>query len=388
MPEKKDDSPTPIGRYGRSESRGSTITGRDGPADSFRSGPRPRRALASIGRLLTVAALLTVVVAASLATWAGTRLRPVDASDTAAVTFEIEPGWDAARVASELEAASLIRDAWVFTLYLRVEQLDRSIGEGLFDLSPALSARETAAALAAGGRPRTVRLVIPEGWRATDVATRLEALGIGTAEQVLGLVEQPGELAPPWLPAGAGLEGYLFPDTYELRADATPSQALAVAVEHFTAQIDVTRERALREAGLTVHEWTTLASMVQAEADGPSEMGIIAGVFRNRLDLGMRLQSDPTVAYGLGKRLPELSAVAGDLRVDHPWNTYTRAGLPVGPIGNPGLAALDSVLEPQRERSDGSPWLYFLHGVDEGQPVFRPNIDRESHERDVDSYLR
>jgi UPF0755 protein len=100
----------------------------------------------------------------------------------------------------------------------------------------------------------------------------------------------------------------------------------------------------LERLGLDLHAWVTLASMVQAEAGDDGEMGIIAGVFLNRLEIGMPLQSDPTVAYGLGKDLPELDFPAGDFEVDHPWNTYTRGGLPVGPIGNPGAAALAAVL--------------------------------------------
>ncbi|MFN2322779.1 MAG: endolytic transglycosylase MltG, partial [Trueperaceae bacterium] len=105
----------------------------------------------------------------------------------------------------------------------------------------------------------------------------------------------------------------------------------------------------------------------------------------NRLDLGMALQSDPTVAYGLGKSLPELDFPGGDFAVDHAWNTYTRAGLPTGPIGNPGAVALASVLTPQRRDADGRAWLYFLHGRDGG---FHPNLDYESHLQDVARFLR
>ena len=125
--------------------------------------------------------------------------------------------------------------------------------------------------------------------------------------------------------------------------------------------------------------------MVQAEAGGDDEMAIIAGVFLNRLDLGMGLQSDPTVAYGLGKSLPELDFPAGDFDVDHAWNTYTRTGLPTGPIGNPGAAALAAVLAPQRRDDEGRAWLYFLHGRDGG---FHPNLDYASHLLDVARHLR
>lgn len=338
-------------------------------------------------RLLRLLVLITALIAASAA-WTAWRLTPADPSATETETFEILPGWGAARVAHELESADLVRDGTVFRLYLRARGLDRRIGEGLYDLTPSASAPEVAARLAAGGRPRIARLVVPEGARARDIAARLEEAGVADADAVTTRVEEPGEVAPPWLPEGATLEGYLFPDTYELRLDEDVDTVMGVMVEHFAARLDEEVRARLDEAGLSVHEWTTLASMVQAEAAGPEEMGIIAGVFLNRLDAGMPLQSDPTVAYGLGKRLPELSASAGDLRADHPWNTYTREGLPRGPIGNPGTEALGAVLDPRRSNEAGTPWLYFLHGTDDDAPVFRPNTSLPAHEQDVIRYLR
>lgn len=385
-----------VGRRGRT-AQGDTPTSRSpsptaGGTALHAGASRAPRSAGPLRRLVEALVALTltaIVAAAAFATWAATQLRPVDPTAGATVEFEVEPGWGAARVAQELEEAGLIRNASVFSGWLQLQDLDRAVGAGLYDLSPAASARATAEALAAGGRPRTVQLVVPEGWRASELAARLQALDVADADAVLDLVASPGGLAPPWLPDGAGLEGYLFPDTYELRADATAKDALAVAIEHFEDQATEPRLARVGEAGLSVHAWVTLASMVQAEADGPEEMGIIAGVFLNRLDRGMLLQSDPTVAYGLGKRLPELSAVAGDLDVDHAWNTYTRGGLPAGPIGNPGRDALDAVLAPERTRDDGDPWLYFLHGSDEdGRPVFRPNVDLASHNRDVERFLR
>ena len=347
-----------------------------------------RRRGRSVVRVLTGLAVGALLAGAAGAIWLWTQLEPPDPGSAAAQVFEVQPGWRAARVAAELEAEGLIRDARAFSIWLRLRELDRGVGEGLYDLSPAMAATEIAERLAAGGRPRTATVLIPEGWRARDVAARLGALGVADAEAAQATVDDPGPLAPPWLPPGASLEGYLFPDTYQVRLDAGAEAAVATPVRAFEERVAPAYAERVEGAGLSLHAWTILASMVQAEAAGPEEMPIIAGVFLNRLDLGMPLQSDPTVAYGLGKRLPELSAVDGDLRVDHPWNTYTRPGLPFGPIGNPGLDALEAVLTPERTRADGRAWLYFLHGVDDGAAVFRPNVDLASHERDIDLFLR
>lgn len=304
------------------------------------------------------------------------------------VTFEVEPGWGAKRVAASLKEHGIIRSAPVFTLYLRWRGIERSIGEGLYDLSPSMDAAEVAAALKKGGRPRTVKVVIPEGWRAVDIAARLEAAGLGSAATFRALFADPGALRPPYVPPGDGLEGYLFPASYDFVQTGTPDDVVRTMLARFEEELEAPTREALRVRTLSVHDWVTLASMVQAEAANAGEMPVIAGVFLNRLDLGMPLQSDPTVAYGLGKSLPELDAVAGDLRVDTPWNTYTRAGLPKGPIGNPGDDALRSILEPVRRTDDGKLYLYFLHGNDGGSPVFRPNTTLNDHDRDVQRYLR
>lgn len=344
---------------------------------------RPRRR----GRGLALTALALVLTAAAAALAAVWSLSPASA-DTTPREFEVLPGWGGVRVAAALEDAGIVRFALAFEAYVRWQGLDRSIGEGLYDLSPSMSVPDVAAALVAGGRPRTVRIVVPEGWRAADVAARLAANGLGDETEILGRIAHPGDIAPPYLPEGAGLEGYLFPASYDVPVRSSVDDALGVMVARFEAEIDGDVAEALLARDLTVHQWVTLASMVQAEAATHDEMGIIAGVFVNRLEVGMPLQSDPTVAYGLGKALPELDALAGDLRLDTPYNTYTRGGLPPGPIGNPGTDALRAVLEPVRATPDGERYFYFLHGVDDGTPVFRPNTDLAGHNRDVARYLR
>ena len=353
-----------------------------GPADG--ATPARRRGWRTAAGVAAAALLL----AGGVVAWFALALRPVDPGDAAARTFDVPPGTPASAVATSLEAAGLVRDATAFAAWMRLRGLDTRVGAGLYDLAPAMDGPTVAARLAAGGRPRTVTWVVPEGWRLRDVAASLAELGVASEAAALARLRRPGDLAPAAAPDGATLEGYLFPATYELRADAALDAALERAVREMEARLARGLAVAAELQGLSVHALLTLASLVQAEAAHEGEMAIIAGVFRNRLDRGMRLQSDPTVAYGLDKDLPELSAVDGDLERDHAWNTYTRAGLPVGPIGNPGEAALRAVLAPDRTRADGAPWLYFLHGSDDGEPVFRPNATYAAHVRDVERYLR
>lgn len=333
--------------------------------------------------------VLLGLILGSLSLYFYVRAQLGPASETSTPTeFEVLPGWGGKRVAAELENAELINDALTFSYFLRYEGLDRSIGEGLYDLDPAMDAATIAQTLAEGGRPRTTFVVLPEGFRLVDIAAELAEAGFGDEAELLELMRAPGPLRPDYVPEGTGLEGYLFPAGYAIPLGTEPEGILEQMLTRFDKELTEDTLNALQEHGLSVHDWVTLASIIQAEAADASEMPIIAGVFLNRLDRGMLLQSDPTVAYGLGKDLPELDAVAGDMQSDTPWNTYLYGALPPSPINSPGSEALQAVFNPARHNADGQDYLYFLHGIDEGQLVFRPNLSLEAHNRDVRRYLR
>ena len=346
------------------------------------SGRGPRAAFAIV--FLGAIALLTAAV--GVVAWA---LGPADAGDPRPVTFEVPAGASASRVAADLEAAGLLRDRRALLAVLRWRGDQGRVGEGLYDLSRDLTVPQLADALVRGGRPPTARFVLPEGIRAAEVVCRVaDAAWASEAGALEALIaDPPAELRPGGLPEGATLEGYLFPATYELPLRFDAHAIVRTLVTRFEREANDVVRAELDRLGLDLHAWVTLASMVQAEAANDGEKGIIAGVFLNRLDLGMPLQSDPTVAYGLGKDLPQLDFPGGDFDIDHPWNTYTRPGLPRGPIGNPGAAALAAVLAPTRTDEAGRAWLYFLHGFDGTAPVFRPNVGFDDHLRDVARYL-
>ncbi len=307
------------------------------------------------------------------------------------VEFEVKPGWGASRVANALEADGFIKNARIFSLWLRYKGYDRSIGEGLYYISPKMTSMEIAEVLQAGGQPRTKRVVIPEGFRTVDIAKRLNQAGFGREKDFIFYIRNPElfkeNYGVDYLPDDATLEGYLFPASYEVPHEATSEDVLALMLRRFEEEMDLATLEKVNDLGLTKKQWVILASIVQSEAGSVEEMPIISGVFLNRLELGMALQSDPTVAYGLGKDLTELDRSAGDFTeaADHAWNTYTRPGFPVGPISNPGNAALQAVLRPVRTNADGQDYMFFLHGRDGN---FYPNISLDDHNRDVAKYLR
>ncbi|HWG86107.1 MAG TPA: endolytic transglycosylase MltG [Deinococcales bacterium] len=326
--------------------------------------------------LVVVAVLLLALGGAYL--WAREQL---SATGAPAYTLEVMPGMSTGEVVDVLVEQGLVRNELAFRQVLRYTGADRKIGEGLYSLSGRQDAFELARALERGGRPRTVRVLIPEGLRAADIAARLGASGIAPEEDFAQLLKDAS--LSRHTRGKAGLEGFLFPATYVFRLRSTPREVVNALVERMEREFSDSRVAAAAKLGLDVYEWVTLASMIQAEAGNDGEMPVIAGVFLNRLDIGMPLQSDPTVAYGLGKRLPELDRSAGDFTARVPYSTYTNTGLPPGPICSPGEAALVAVLQPARTGSDGRKLMYFLHGR---KGEFRANATYREHLADLSRY--
>ncbi len=291
----------------------------------------------------------------------------------------IPKGASAQEVARILEEKELVRSKEAFLLLVRLKGATPRLKSGTFRLSgrgtPAvLRQLETA-------RPVTVRLTFPEGWRARDYARRLSRQGFDGAA-FLRLALNPPEDLKPRYDEGPTLEGYLFPDTYVFPVDASAKELIQVMLSRFDREVTPERTQILSVLGLSVHAWVTLASLVQAEAGSEEEMPWIAGVFLNRLEIGMPLQSDPTVAYALDKDLPELDRTKGDFAADSPYNTYKHAGLPPGPINNPGAAALDAVLHARRLSPAGKPYLYFFHA--KGRLYLNETF--KGHLRDLNRY--
>ncbi|WP_287408656.1 endolytic transglycosylase MltG [Oceanithermus sp.] len=312
--------------------------------------PRPRRRRIWIWAL---AALL--LLAAGAAAWIQWLLGPTGAS----AIVEIPEGAGAQAVGRILETNGLVRSGRAFALYARWKGAAARLQSGYYKLE-GRGVPRLVEDLTGGRAPVMVRLVFPEGWRAVDYAERLEEAGFDGAGFLSIVRNPPAEWTPAYV-EGPTLEGYLFPDTYDLPKGADPAVVVTVMLRRFDREVTPERVRAAEALKLSIHGWVTLASIVQAEAGSAAEMPAIAGVFLNRLDAGMPLQSDPTVAYALGKKLPELDRYAGDFDVDSPYNTYKHPGLPPGPIDNPGLEALLAVLNPQRSNANGLPYFYFFH---------------------------
>jgi UPF0755 protein len=332
----------------------------------------------TIRKALIAGSLLSVVVASGGWLWIQRSLAPVDEEEGRAplVVFEVESGDTLTRVANALEAEGLIRNAKVARWFAETEDLSSQIKVGEYEFSATQSTQEILETLARG-RVRTHTVVIPEGQRASEIADRLEAAGLADREAFLEVVfdpEAPGRLGV----EGPSLEGYLFPDTYRFARQLRPERIAEAMVEEFLRVY-----RALgpttSERPLSMREFVTLASIVEKETGAAEERPLIAAVFLNRLKRGMRLETDPTVIYGIEN-------FDGNLRRVHlnddsnPYNTYRIRGLPPGPISNPGRGALQAVLEPA-----DTPYLYFVSRND-GTHVFSKTY--VEHKAAVDRFQR
>ena len=296
--------------------------------------------------------------------------------------IRIPRGSGASKAGKILDDAGLIRSGSLFSLYLRFSGQDKNLKPGFYRLQ-GNGLRAIAQALTDEARPKTVKVTFPEGWRATDIAQRLTENNLDGPTFLKLVQEPPAELRPAESKSPT-LEGFLFPATYELPLDSTAEDILRVMTKRTLEEFTPEAKAKLAQLKLSGQDWVTLASIVQAEAANASEKPVIAGIFLNRLEINMRLQSDPTIAYGLNKRLPELNRGAGDFDSDTPYNTYRFAGLPPGAIGNPGADAFRAILNPKRTNDKGQKYLYFLHA---GGKIY-VNTDFQGHLRDTGKYYR
>jgi UPF0755 protein len=266
--------------------------------------------------------------------------------------FEVPRGAAFREVATGLEAIGAVRDARAFSWLARLERKDGALHAGEYEIPAGLSAHGVLELLM-GGRVRLHRVVVPEGLTLVEIAQRFAAAGFGSEAEFATLARDPAVAKELGVP-GETLEGYLFPETYQLPRGATQRQIVAAQLAQFErAWLEIAPLAAKR--GLSKRDTVVLASLIEKETGAPEERPLISAVFHNRLARGMRLETDPAVIYGIAN-------FDGNLRRVHledesnPYNTYRIPGLPPGPIASPGAAALRAAVEP----APGVQYLFFV----------------------------
>ncbi|MEK7473758.1 MAG: endolytic transglycosylase MltG [Patescibacteria group bacterium] len=291
--------------------------------------------------------------------WFGRATSPVP------LAFTVEAGRTAREVAGDLESAGLIVSAWRYQLY---GYLDRAAGRpkaGDYQLRAGQSYRDIARTLAIGPARREVEVRIVEGRTVDQIASYLESAHDIPTTTTTALAGRSVNRAPfdetlradysflRNLPRNRSLEGYLFPDTYRVWGDQLPDGLIRKQLDEFAARFATTTVGPQSAPLKTLDDVVILASIVEAEVRESRDRRIVAGIFLNRLQIGMALQTDASISYLTGSGRAHSTAV--DLAIDSPFNTYKYQGLPPAPINNPGADVIRAVLNPAP-----SDYLYFL----------------------------
>jgi len=323
-------------------------------------------------RVVGGAAVLAAIFATA---WLGWQVStPTRALEAGARSVEIPAHAGILAIAGALGRADVVRSRTGFVLLSVARGSARWLQAGEYEVERGTTTLGVLRLLETG-RVKQHVILHPEGATLAELARALEAERLASAGAIARLARDPAYLRGLGID-GASVEGYLFPDTYQLVRGMAPEEILTRMVQRGRAKLGPDVARRAKARGLTVHQLLTLASIIEREAAVPEEMPLISAVFWNRLKLDMPLQADPTVQYALGKERRALTRA--DLLIDHPFNTYRRQGLPPGPIASPGLRAIEAALVPAAVK-----YLYFV-AVDDRRHHF--SITVEQHNAAVARY--
>jgi len=279
--------------------------------------------------------------------------------------FLIEVGESAGSVSTRLQDDGLIRDAESFRAYLIYSGLDTSIQAGGYQLSAAMSAVDVAREIQ-DATSTEVDFVILPGWRMEEIAASLRTSGLPiTSEEFLDVAQNPPE-GFDFLDGSTTAEGFLSPDSYIFSRNTSVDELVKELVRNLGRNLTPELTQGFEGQGLTIYEAVTLASIVEREAVRDEEKPLIASVYLNRLNIGMKLDADPTVQYAIGFNPRQNTwwtnpLSLDDLKFDSPFNTYLYPGLPPAPISNPGLDSLQAVAFPAE-----TPYYFFRAKCDDG----------------------
>jgi len=359
------------------------------------------------GFLVTVLVLLILLGAGGFfgLRYAESALQPVDPSSKQYMTVQIPDGSNAQEIGSTLEKSGVIKNGLVFTLYVKYKNYNE-LKSGYYNLQKSMSVEDVIKELQKGGTPEPqevtlASLTIPEGYTLEQIAQTVGQLQGDfkeplTAEAFLAKVQDETFIAQevtkypnlleslPTKDSGVRyrLEGYLFPATYTIKENTTVESL----IDEMLAAMDKNLSghyATIKEKNLTVNELLTIASLVEKEGAKTEDRKLIAGVFYNRLNLGMPLQSNIAILYAEGKLGQNISLsddAAIDTSIDSPYNVYTKVGLMPGPVDSPSLDAIESSIN--QTKSD---YLYFVANVQDGKVYYATTL--EEHDRNVQEHI-
>lgn len=322
-------------------------------------------------KILIVVAALLLFAGSFLAWFVPSAWYASPSPGTVAVSFTISSGTTVDGIATLLEQKGVITSAFGYELYARIDPATNRARPGSYRIPSGTNFRAVARILALGPERDETEVKILEGWTIADEAEELAKYGVQSFAPTAGewVVDFPFLKN---LPRSTSLEGYLFPDTYRVYSDQLPEGLIKKQLATFASVTDGMEAEALKQ-GRTMRDVLILASIVEKEATDLADKKVVAGIYLNRLNIGMALQSDATVNYvtHAGRARPTLE----DLEAVSPYNTYKNKGLPPGPICNPGRDALEAALHPTP-----SDYLFYLHDA-QGKSYYARNLEEHKQNR-------
>ena len=302
---------------------------------------------------------------------------PLHPTSQETIVYTIQKGWGNDDIAKELKSLGMIRSSYLFQIYTFLSFNHTELQAGKYTLSSSMSIYKIVKKMASGDT-RKDRFVIYEGWNVADIGEYLESRELCTKEEFAAATEKSYELEYEFLvekPDDVGLEGYLFPDTYEIFEGQTCEDIIKNMLTNFDNKLTPEIRAEIQAQNKTIFDVITMASLLEKEVRTLEDKKIVAGILWKRLDIGMPLQLDSTVNYITGGNNPSVSIK--NTQIDSPYNTYKYPGLPKGPISNPGMDSIIATLEPTK-----TDYLYYLS---DGKTYFSKTL--KEHNANKAKYL-
>ncbi len=292
--------------------------------------------------------------------------------------FVINKGENAAVVGKKLEEEHLISGRMYFIYYLWRKNLLHALVAGEYEINPGLTIPEISLIITQGEKiSGQIKITFPEGWENKNVKARIENNGLNV-EGFDDLIKKPDYFAEKYgydflsdIPRGVDLEGYLFPDTYLFSQDAGAEGIIKKMLDNFDKKLTLEMRYEIKRQNKTIHEIITMASIIEGEVKTEEDRKIVSGILWTRINNDQPLQCDSTLSYVLGDTKTQHSYE--ETRTESPYNTYIHKGLPPGPIGNPGIVAIEAAIYPQ-----DSDYNYFLSDPETGKTVFSKTIEEHN----------
>ena len=311
-------------------------------------------------------------------------------------TFQINEGESVSEISTNLDKQGIVKSRLIFETYIWWKKRGSNMQVGEYTISPGTPLNDLAKKLITPPGQKEKKITIIEGWTVRDIGFYFENLGIRQAEGLWELVgfqgvdyrknnklPRPKDFSGEYdflsdKPKYLGLEGYLFPDTYRIREAGGVEEATRKMLDNFGRKLTPELRAEINHQGKSIFDIVRMASVIEGEVRGEEDRKMVSDIFWRRLAIGMPLQADSTINYFTFKNNPQ--SRSEDLKVDSPWNTYKYRGLPLGPIGNPGLESILAAIYPKPNQ-----YLYFLTDKD-GVAHYAKTLDE--HIKNRSKYLK